>query len=286
MKKIFALLMICSLVLMTGCGGQQGGDNKPAEKGAIKLGTIKHLNVTETLLDNYFEKAASRMNQTAGMYAPKHVFFDNMVSMLAALDSKQIDAISTYESVAAYITAQNPDMQFEISDPAVTDIFCFAMRADETALQKEFNSVIFTISKSGKLAQLVKNYINDFNHADEPNAVELPTFYGKPTIKIGVTGDLPLLDYIRADGKPAGFNTAVLAEISRIIEKNFVLVQIDSGARAAALTSGQIDVIFWAVAPQTASAIPYDFDKPENVIFTKSYFADDVAHVRMKNEAT
>ena len=202
--------------------------------------------------------------------------------MVESLQAGHIDAISTYESVATYLVAKNPDMYFHITDPVVRDIFCFAMRDNEAALQKEFNSAIFRISKSGKLAQIVKKYIDDFNRAEEPPAVEMPTFIGKPTIKIGVTGDLPLIDYIRPDGQPAGFNTAVLAEISRIIEKNFVLVQIDSGARSVALSSGRIDVIFWAVAPKADSVAPENFDKPEKMIFTKSYFADDIVHVHMK----
>lgn len=287
MKKILALLMICALVLMTGCGGSQGGDkppaDKPADTGAIKLGTIKHLNVTETLLDNYFEKASSRMKQTSGMYAPKHVFFDNMVSMLAALDANQIDAISTYQIVAKYLIAQND--KFEIVKdrvPKVSDSFCCAMREADTDLKKEFDDAILKLTTDGTLKTLVKTYISDIDYKSAPPAVEMPHFDGKPTVKVAVTGDLPPLDFVTVDGKPAGFNTAFLAEVSKMIGKNFELVQVDSGARAAALTSELVDVVFWVAVPQTDTLAPPDCDKPEGVILTEPYFTDEIVHINLK----
>lgn len=265
MKKIFLLALIVFALIAAGCGS----DDKE------KIGVIRYLNTSEESFDEALHANKQSLDH-------EHIFYENLPTMVESLQAGHIDAISIYASVATYLVAKNPNMHFEFAEPVVTDFFCFAMREDETDLQKEFNSAIFKISKSGKLAQLVKKYIDDFNRAEEPPAVKLPTFIGKPTIKIGVTGDLPLLDYIRADGQPAGFNTAVLAEISRLIGKNFVLVQVDSGARAVALSSGRIDVIFWAVAPKAASVAPENFDKPEKMIFTKSYFADEIVHVHMK----
>ena len=119
----------------------------------------------------------------------------------------------------------------------------------------------------------------DLTHDQTPKVVTLPTFYGAETIKIGVTGDLPLLDYIRPDGVPAGFNTAILAEISNRIKKNFVLVQVDSGARVTALSSEKVDVIFWAVVSEDKRI--GDIDRPEGMIFTKPYFSDEIVHVRL-----
>ena len=48
-----------------------------------------------------------------------------------------------------------------------------------------------------------------------------------------------------ADGTPAGFNTAILAELGKRMNVNFELVQVDSLGRAAALASGQVDLVFW-----------------------------------------
>lgn len=285
MRKIFAALLVALFVVVTGCGGDNpaktGGD-KPAEDQKIKLGMITRLNVSETLLDNYFEQAASRMQQTADLYAPKHIFFDNMTSMVAALEAGQVDRISTYTSVAKYLIAHNDKLeQAKDRVPKISDAFCCAMLEDNTALQKEFNDAIDKLKADGKLAEITKTYISNLD-GKEPPAVDMPHFDGAPTVKIAVTGDLPPLDLITADGKPAGFNTALLAAISQIIGKNFELINVDSGARATALTSKQVDVVFWVTMPRDDTIVPADYDKPEGVILTVPYFEDEIAHVKDK----
>ena len=73
----------------------------------------------------------------------------------------------------------------------------------------------------------------------------MPEISGADTVKVAVTGALAPMDYVAADGSPAGFNTAVLAEISNRIGKNIELVVVDSAGRAAALASGAVDAVFW-----------------------------------------
>ena len=278
MRKIFAALLVAMFVLVTGCGGNE---TKPAEDKKITLGMITRLNVSETLLDNYFEQAASRMKQTSDLYAPKHIFFDNMTSMIAALEARQVDRISTYQAVAKYLLARNDKLEQTTNRvPKISDSFCCALLEDNAALKKEFDDAIVKLTTDGQLAELTKTYVTDLD-GKEPPAVDMPTFDGTPTIKVAVTGDLPPLDLITADGKPAGFNTALLAAISQIIGKNFEPVQVDSGARSAALTSKQVDVVFWVTVPLDDTIVPADYDKPEGVILTEPYFSDEIAHVKL-----
>ena len=282
MKKIFALMTICLLILLTGCGGEK---KTPADApGELRLGIIRHLNITETLLDTYLEKATSRMAQTAEIRKPKHIFFDNMTTMVAALQARQIDEISTYKVVANYLLAQTND--FEIATdrvPKVSDSFCCALREENSALKEEFDAAIKKLTDDGTLDKLTKTYIDDADYTKTPTAVEMPVLDSEQTIKIAVTGDLPPLDYVSADGKAAGFNTAVLAEISKLVGKNFVLVHIDSGARAAALTSKQVDVVFWAAVPLNETLSPPDCDKPAGIILTVPYFKNEITHVKLKS---
>ena len=156
------------------------------------------------------------------------------------------------------------------------------MRAEDTTLKKEFDDAILKITLDGTLARLTKTYIIDENA--EPPAVDMPHFDGAQTIKVAVTGDLPPLDYVTADGKPAGFNTALLSAISKIVGKNFELVQVAGGARTAALSSKQVDVIFWVTVPLDETIVPQNLDKPDDAIVTEPYFTDEVAHVKIKGQ--
>ena len=59
------------------------------------------------------------------------------------------------------------------------------------------------------------------------------------------------------------------------------MVQVDSGARAAALTSGQVDVVFWAIVP-VSEIIPANADKPDGVELTAPYYRGKIVHVGLK----
>ena len=241
----------------------------------MKIGTIKYENVTEDALNKIAANSAQNPKR-------EYIFFDNMNSLAAALRSGQIDMMSTYESVANYMFTRNSNIEIEEIKPALTDVFCCAMRKEDVALKKEFDAAILKMTKDGTLSALVKTYINDSLRNDTPEIIEMPEYYNSTMIKVGVTGDLPMLDYIRPDGIPAGFNTAVLAEISKLIGKNFVLVQVDSGARAVALASKKVDVIFWAVAPEGERNFSANFDTPDGVILTEPYFSDKIVHVKLR----
>ena len=267
MKKVLPIVLMIFAIILTGCGSD--------EDKFLKVGTIKYLNLSEEDLDELLNKDNPSPKKR------KHIFFENMTSLMAALESGRIEEISIYRTVALHLTAQHQEFQSEMANPNITDVFCCALREEDVELKNEFDAAILQMTKDGTLSKLVKNYLIEATRSDEPQIVHLPTFYNAETIKIGVTGDLPLLDYIRPDGEPSGFNTALLAEISKILGVNFVLVQIDSGARAAALSSKRVDVIFWSVMPKDKSIIPKNFDKPDGMILTEPYFSDEIVHVRL-----
>ena len=112
-------------------------------------------------------------------------------------------------------------------------------------LKYDFDDAIDSMKKDGTMDQLIKTYLEDVVNGADVEPVKMPVIEGADTIKVGVTGALPPMDYIAPDGTPAGYNTAVLAEISQRIGKNIELVQVDVGGRSVALSSGTVDVIFW-----------------------------------------
>ena len=260
MKKILLLLLI--ILTVSGCGG-----GEVEKKSAPKVGMLAQLNTTPEQVAQYTNGGTTN-------------FYDNFNSMQMALSSKDIDSIQIYGSVAKYMVANNSD--FVISEDQMVplvDNFCCAMRKEDTDLKNSFDEAISAMKADGTLDALTDKYINDVTNTPAP--VEIAHIDDAETIKVGVTGDLPLFDLVLADGTPAGFNTAVLSEISRRTEKNIELVQVDSGARAAALTSGIVDVIFWVVVPADDSNRPKDFDTPEGIAVTEPYYQDIVVNVNL-----
>ena len=144
----------------------------------------------------------------------------------------------------------------------------FGFREDSKNLRDNFNEALSALRNDWTLGALEGVYIESHG-TDDPEPVEFKKFEKADTIKVAVTGDLPPIDFVAADGKPAGFNTAVLAEIGAYLKKNIELVNIDSGARTAALASGRVDVVFWYEVDMTSDT---QSDVPEGVILSSPYF--------------
>ena len=281
-KKAVKVLLSCLLAgaLFTGCGGGDKPADKPADQSAgtsVKLGMITHLNANEKKMEEILSNVTEKTGVNVSKYAI--TFYDNLNLMQMGIESGSVEQISVYECVANYITATNSKFSpVETPFNKLSDSFAFAVKKEDTALKTELDGAIKAMKSDGTLDKLVQTYITDVKPENIP-AVEIPTIDGAQTLKVGVTGDLPPLDFVTADGKPAGFNTAILAEIAKRINRNIEIVNIDSGARAAALNGNQIDVIFWAILPADGK-VPADIDKPNGIEFTEPYFKDEINHLK------
>lgn len=252
-----------------------------------KLGIISHVNTTEA--EYYALNNKHRANSSVRFFSclhtadelPSFVFYDSFITMLLALDAGDVDEIVIPEAVAEYLIKTSGGKYFEtcvVRSMPVSYSFGFR-KSDGAELKTKFDEALLSMKADGSLYTLVGKYIYDAG-AREPEAVNFEKFEDAHTIKVAVTGDLPPIDYIAPDGKPAGFNTAVLAEIAKRLKFNVELVNIEAGARSASLASGRSDVVFWFKVYETDLGKP---DIPEEVILSEPYFKfSEFLHVAVK----
>ena len=310
MKKLISLTLALILALTALA--------VPAMAETVKVGELAYLNSDGTLRSGMLtETMKAILSYTKGSFyffgkadAVEAVEFDNLNSMLMALQSGTIDQIIVYSTIGKCLIEGNddltswdwaidantvlPSMFLFILDQLLGTNFSFLMLEDHAALRDEFNQAIADMKADGTLDELTAAVLNS---STEMTAAEITKIDGAETIKMAVTGDLPPMDYIDEAGIPTGFNTAVLAEISKRIGKNIELVSIDAGARSSALASGAVDVVFWSrigspregffdslpeeqrgTSPTIVESVtPYhytDIDIPEGMISTDAFFHD------------
>lgn len=243
------------------------------------FGVLSFLNVTEEeydaigssmrrpmmeilLLDGVLEEKDSQV--PAGR--PAFRYYDSMNAMLMALQAGEVNAINVPYYTGKYLCSANnnlmmrveyhPEKATEITDWALSWFssgYSFMMKEENTALCDAFDAQITAMKEDGTLQKLIDEYIIKASEGGEPVAIAFEKFEGDP-IRIAVTGSLPPMDYVAADGTFAGFNTAVLAEIGKRLQKSIELVQVDSVGRALALSEGTVDVVFWTRSmPETVA---------------------------------
>ena len=264
MKKrhlISAVAMLLALMLLgLSCGALAEGKTfgvlsflNVTEEEDHELGVIRRPMQEILLLNGVLEVKES--NVPAG--PPVFRYYDTLNAMLMGLQAGEVNAITVPYYTGKYLCSANdnlmmteeyhPEKATEITDWAlilISEGYSFMTKEENTALRDAFDAQITAMKEDGTLQKLIDEYIIKASDGGEPVAIAFEKFEGDP-IRIAATGSLPPMDYVAADGTFAGFNTAVLSEIGKRLQKNIELVQVDSVGRALALSEGTVDVVFW-----------------------------------------
>ncbi len=193
------------------------------------------------------EQLTAAMNKQLGSQIKNFVYTDSMASGLAMLKSERADFLLTGNIAADYIIQRNPEFKSVVFSG--NNGVAMVLRGADVKLRNSLNSAIRKLKSSGDSAEMYKKWITDLPVGQEPAMPKTEKTAYKETVYVGVSGDMPPLDYVAADGKPAGYNIALLAGISKIIGRNIEVVSIDSSSRFAALQAKKIDVFFWQRLP-------------------------------------
>lgn len=269
MKKWISLALALLLALTALAAPASAANEKISKFGMLTMLNMDEEEMTRYVSDN--EQALYRLlsggdggwagdSLEVPTVSLRIVFYDSLDAMLMALNAGEIIGLETYGATARYLVQSNPGLLFiggqngrenmnefvnTVCDGLLSNDFSFMFMKGSTALRDAVNETIAAMQEDGTLDALIQTYIEGVADGDEPERIELPRIEGAETLRVAITGFLPPLDYVAPDGAPAGFNTAMLAEMGRRMGKNVELIQVDSIGRAAALASGAVDAVFW-----------------------------------------
>ena len=263
MKKFFALIVMLLVLASCSCsfGEVIGTLSRPgAESNQI-------VDVVPELGERYVLAELADEGLRSGSVSLK--FYDSVTLLQLALNRGEIGSFTSPEFVGEYMLRNNNNYKiraFEILKSPVA--LAFGFREDNKDLRDKFSKVVEDLESEGRIGILARDFITG-PAAVNPPVIELPKFDNAQTINIAVTGDMPPLDYVAADGRASGFNVALLSEIANRLHVNINLVNIETGSRAAALQSGRADGIFWFMTFEGYDKQP---DLPEGVITSTPYY--------------
>ncbi len=188
-------------------------------------------------------------NVSAGASAKEITYYSSLKDGIKAVKSDEVTAFLMADFSADYYAKKDKELALLKMKPVETNISMITKKNDTTLL-KEINEAIKTMKADGTMDDLKQKWITEFPIEEEPEIIEIPKIEGADTLRVGVSGDLPPLDYVREDGVPTGFNVALLAEISKKLNKNIELKIVNADSRMAALGKDEIDVFFWQTVPK------------------------------------
>jgi polar amino acid transport system substrate-binding protein len=264
MKNKISILLIALLTLgLASCGTKSAKVETLADLQGKVIGTLSS-GVSE-------EGSKAMITALIGGEPSQILSFNRALDVLAALRSGKIDGFASHQFAADYLLKRNSDViSIPVLDIPIEGQAIMAVRSEDTKLKAQLDSAILILKDNGMIASLEEEWITNLPAENEPAFSEIPVIEGAATYYVGVSGDLPPLDYVAADGFPAGFNVALLSEIGKILNVNFKFVSLETQARFTALASKKIDVVFCHF--QSSNTNYFDELKNDGWLATEPYF--------------
>ncbi len=239
-KPGLALMLIFMVMLgafVAGCGSE--------DKTKIrKLADLEGKSIGVNAIGVSRESHEKVVTANLGVKPSDIVYFNRLADASAALQAGKVDAVYTLSVVANYYAKRNKHLNVIAAKRNPQFNVVMAVRSDDARLGEAVNKALAALERNGTLSKLQKEWITDLSSDNEPDVKQIPKIPGARTVHVGVCGDLVPMDYVAADGRPAGYNVALLTEIGKLSNINFEFVPLESQAKFAALQSKKIDVIF------------------------------------------
>lgn len=215
------------------------------------------------------------------------IVFNDAASMILALKSGRVEYVMEPLSAASYVLDHNEEITANTLVQDQIDVsYSMVVTQDNHLLCKQLNNAILSMKEDGTLDKIVEHDLTPYiTNGEDPLPEKLPSSDKAPTVRVALTGDLPPMDYVTADGQPAGFNVALLTEISYRTGINFEPVLMSSAAKTAALLTGQVDLFFWADSIQCVTHdVEYDLSY-NHCLLTEPYYTDRQALISLSETA-
>ena len=278
MKKNFLLIFVCILIFCNSVFAYENDDY---------VGFLTRLKTTPEEFFMMMKKAWATQGwviEGGDHSTSKAKFYDSLMLMQMALNAGEIDEMILPDFVAEYLLKVSKNYEpCCMSDSGPMNL-CFGFLKENWQLKNQWNTALISMRNDFTLAGLYQKYVTNFpedtsydyiyginkNKQKDKNTIKFEHFKDAKTIRVAVTGDLPPVDFVKEDGMPAGYSTAVLAEIGKRLKANIRLVQINAGARTAALVSERVDVVFWYEVNKSLENQP---DVHEDIILSEPYLS-------------
>ena len=271
MKRVFAIILAGLMLLsLAACGGKDEKGGTGAMDGFVEMDGF-----AQALQNHYAEKHDIKR--------PDNKNYSNLSAAILDLQNGNIDELVCNKTTGEYILAHNEGFELLSEGRKKETNFSMMTMDSNKEVFDILNNAIVEMKADGTLDSLIENELKSYINSDS-EAKDLPKFDGARTIKIGVTGDLPPMDFVAVNGKAAGFNIALLTEIANRAQVNIELVQIETGARPMALSSNKVDAVFWTKSLTCSECNETFVEEIKGTLVTESYFSDYVTQINLKSD--
>lgn len=184
------------------------------------------------------------MEMIIGVKVGEIITVPSISEALAALRSGRADCMFISLSSAEYLCQADSSLGYVAGNDQESTLTMLT-RAEDAELTQRINAAIDTLNEQGVVEELMAKTTQELLSGNLVSIDALEELEGDETLLVGVSGDLPPLDFISTEGNPAGFNAAYMHEIAKQMGVKVEFVLVPTSTKFAALLSGRIDTFLW-----------------------------------------
>ncbi len=261
MKRLIAI--IATLALLAGCAPQQARITKNADLEGKVVATVSSTHDPEMV--------RIMLENNTGVKFKDMLFFETFADSVAALKSGQVDAVfNSAMTINFYASTDDTLAAIPASMPEGTTTH-MALRTSDMELIEKVNAALITMRDDGTLARLDQEYIMELTPDMLLQGRDMPRFEGAPTLRVGVAGDAPPLDYVAADGKPAGYNSEMLNVLGERLQMNIEISITPTESKFPALAADRIDIFFLEVQNAEIEVMTANLAQNSSITLSEPY---------------
>lgn len=255
-------------------GGADTGSSEEAEERTFdgKVMATMEMEATAEEIKHFFQVQL-------GIPIADFLTFPTANEALLALKSGKVDTLLSMDATATFMAQQDPTL-YAYMDPRLAEMadisLSMVVTAANEALGAQLNEAIAQLKEDGTLALLAGSMLGG-----QPPAVPEATLAGEP-LRVGVTGDIPPVDYVDEAGNPAGYNVNLMQQIAAVLGRPVEFTQVNKGAAITALMTNRIDILFWqeqALSEEVSSMVG---DLTSAVFLTDPYLEVSITAIELK----
>ena len=268
MKRTISVLVV---LLLAASLAFAGGGKEPAAK-ITKLADLEGKVVAALSGPQDPEMIRALVAQQTGVMFKDMLFFDTYMAAIAALKSNKVDSVLVFGPMLNYNASRDASLGVINLSPVGTSTIHMAVRATDAELRSNINAALISMKNDGTLAKLEKEFVTDLKPSQQLAGKNMPRFNGAPTLVVGLSGDGAPVDYVAADGKPAGYNVELLALLAEKLNVNFEISVLPNESKFPALASNKIDIFFLHFVNSDAEVIMKTLETNSNATLTEPYY--------------
>lgn len=263
------MLLAVLLLASAGCTAGVTGDDDPAPSAPVThadSGTMLCLSPSVAVTPEFVREKTGTL--------PDALLYTSTTSVaVSCLLDGTGGSLFTLGPVAEFYAARSEGLSAEVSETNAS--LSMLVSKERKELADRLSDVLRKFRTDGTIDDLYATWVEEYRESGRPEfsdgAPVVPLIAARSdgelpeTIRIGVSGTLPLIDYLIEDGVAGGFTAALSAAIATELEANIQFVSVLPEAKVSALIDGKIDVYFWhfletpefCVATEPYLTVPY-----------------------------